>query len=494
MDEFYNTDIIPKILKTFNVSNVIISGITDEVFLNDIFNYSADFTQINTNDENCIKGNPLEIFLDLENYGAIFIDDDPNWYTVFNELNIIKKSNNEFPLVFICNNKFPNKRRDSYLNPDDIPSEFRQKYMKKISVCFRNEDIIINDGFYHACHENTPKNGVLTAIEDFLEENNHIGLMKINFIKEISILYLKSQINEKRISAILNDIQNEKIGGISLIDKFTESQLLISYINENLNNYESEISKKDITINNYENKIINQNNKMNFKDTQISGFKSKLDLKDSQIKNIESKLFNKDRKIHYLETQLEIANNDINSMNHELDDKNIKIIELIDDSKQKDNQIKTKLDELNDKDMKLSYLGHCYTKQVSKMQNKEYCISCFKEEISNNKLEINYLKNNTLIKKFLSPVSYLYLILKSSPREISLNIKLYRALRNSKCFDIGFYLNKNKDLIESKWCKYFSPELHYVCNGFKENRTFNKKYFNRNSKKELLEYLLVCDK
>ena len=92
-----------------------------------------------------------------------------------------------------------------------------------------------------------------------------------------------------------------------------------------------------------------------------------------------------------------------------------------------------------------------------------------------------------------SPKTVFYLIFKSKPKEISLNIKLYQVLKNSKCFDIGFYLNKNKDLINSKWYKYFSPELHYICNGFNENRKFNKKYFNRNSKKELLDYLLKCD-
>ena len=65
-------------------------------------------------------------------------------------------------------------------------------------------------------------------------------------------------------------------------------------------------------------------------------------------------------------------------------------------------------------------------------------------------------------------------------------------MKDSKCFDVGYYLNKNNDLIESKWCKFFSPELHYVCVGFSEQRKFNKKYFNRNSKKELLVYLNDC--
>ena len=65
-------------------------------------------------------------------------------------------------------------------------------------------------------------------------------------------------------------------------------------------------------------------------------------------------------------------------------------------------------------------------------------------------------------------------------------------MKESKCFDIGYYLANNKDIQESNWCRYFSPELHYVCNGFGEKRKFNKKYFNRNSKKELLDYIINC--
>ena len=140
----------------------------------------------------------------------------------------------------------------------------------------------------------------------------------------------------------------------------------------------------------------------------------------------------------------------------------------------------------------MDLMKYQYSTQLSKLDTKEYCISCYKEEINNNHLEIEYLRKDTVTRKIISPLSYVYLIFKSKPKEISLNIRLYKALKNSKCFDIGFYLNNNVDLINSKWCKFFSPELHYVCNGFYEQRKFNKKYFNRTSKEELLDYIINC--
>ena len=554
MNDFYNIDAISKILNIFKVDNAIISGVKDKNLINSILKHDASFTHINTNDSNCISDNPLNALQKFENYDAIFIDDDPNWYTLINELKIIKNTNHEFPLVLICNNNFPNKRRDSYLNPDNIPANFRQEYTNKLTISFNNEKIIISDGFYHACDENTPKNGVSTAIEDFLDENSHIGTIKINFIKEICILYSKSQINQKRIKIIEKNIQTDKNNDINLSDTLIENEMLISYINkyelfdDNLIDMESEISKKDSIIKDYETKIRHQTNQINLNDSKISGFESNLSLKESQIKNIESKLVNKDRKIKDLENLVKTAKSDLNTIEQESNNKNDKINNLenqlktansdfdfltqkinetADEFSERESYHNNKINALNNKikqneiDFKntenklnkqlkakdnelanqinththqLKSLKRSYMKKLSELDNEKYCISCLKEEIANNKIEIEYLKNNNITKKILSPMGYLYLIVKSKPKEISLNIKLYRTLKNSKCFDIGFYLHKNKDLINSKWCKYFSPELHYICNGFEEDRTFNKKYFNRNSKKELLEYVLNCDK
>ena len=546
MNDFYNIGAISKILKAFKVNNAIISGIKDENLINSILKYNASFTHINTNNSNCISENPLNALRKFENYDAIFIDDDANWYTLINELKIIKNTNREFPLVFICNNNFPNKRRDSYSNLDNIPDNFRQEYTDKLTINFNNEKIIISDGFYHACDENTTKNGVSTAIEDFLDENSHIGTLKINFTKEICILYPKSQINQKRIKIIEKNIQTDKNNDINMSDKLIENQILLSYINkhelsdDNLIDMNPEISKNDGIIKDYESKIRHQNNQMNLKDSEISRFESDLSLKESQIKNIEIKLVNRDRKINDLENQLKTAKTDLNTLEQETNNKNNKINNLenqlktansdfdfltqkinetADEFSKRESDYNNKISSLNNKikqnkiDFKntenklnkqietnnkeltdqLNTFKRSYTKNLSELDHEKYCISCLREEITNNQIEIEYLKNNNITKKILSPIGYLYLIIKSKPKEISLNIKLYQTLKNSKCFDIGFYLHNNEDLIKSKWCKYFSPELHYICKGFEEDRTFNKKYFNRNSKKGLLEYLLNCD-
>lgn len=135
-----------------------------------------------------------------------------------------------------------------------------------------------------------------------------------------------------------------------------------------------------------------------------------------------------------------------------------------------------------------------HNSQISKLQSKDYCIACLKNEIDNKNYEINYLKKHNIIKKILTPLSYIYLLFKSKPRELKINIKLLKALKDSECFDIGYYLNNNDEVKNSIICKYFSPELHYIINGFEEGYKFNKKYYDRKSKQELLNYIYYCKK
>ena len=510
MFNYYKLDIISIILNRFKVHNIVLKGILDKDIMNHILEYceNNDCVYNDVLSQNELKSSGL---LNLSNYDAIFLNDDPNWYTVFNELKIIKESNELFPLVFICNNIFPHKRRDSYSNPKIIPNEFIKFFSKNLEY----NNILLNDGFYHAIEENTPKNGVLTAIEDFLDENNSIGVLNINFLNGMTILYPKNNISKIRLGLLFEEIEGYELEYDEISDVIFENQILTSHITnfnmgdvdfDVLENFKVELDLKEKIIVDLEDKIDIQNNELSLNDSKINNIASKLDLNETKFKNIESKLVNRDLKINELNNQLQHTNNEINNLKSDISQKEKNELELnkqikdnliqIDNKNQeissKNNQIRTKDYELLKKEEELRIFKRQYTNQLSKLDNKEYCISCYKEEINNNKLEIQYLKKDSLTRKLLSPLAYIYLIFKSNPKELFINLKLYKAIKNSKCFDIGYYLSNNKDIQKSNWCKYFSPELHYVCNGFVENRKFNKKYFNRNSKKELLEYIINC--
>lgn len=112
----------------------------------------------------------------ITDYDVILIDGDHNWYTVYNELKIIEKTFNgrNFPTVFFHDTCAPYGRRDLYYAPETIPLEFRHPY-KKLGIIPGISELCENGGmnqnFFNATEENTPKNGVYTAIEDFISES-----------------------------------------------------------------------------------------------------------------------------------------------------------------------------------------------------------------------------------------------------------------------------------------------------------------------------------
>lgn len=123
-----------------------------------------------------IKNLSVNVLPLLMNYEAVLIDGDHNWYTVFNELKIIEKyaiDYGKFPIVFLHDTEWPYARRDMYYFPESIPEPFRKPYAKK-GMAPGQSGLLEKNGknprLYNAIYEGGDRNGVLTAIEDFLKE------------------------------------------------------------------------------------------------------------------------------------------------------------------------------------------------------------------------------------------------------------------------------------------------------------------------------------
>jgi len=121
------------------------------------------------------KQHSLEALKDIKQADLVLIDGDHNWYTVYHELMQVERMAKEagkFPLVMVHDIEWPYGRRDCYCFPERIPTEFRQPYAKK-GISADSSELVetggINVGQNHALHEYGEKNGVLTAVEDFLK-------------------------------------------------------------------------------------------------------------------------------------------------------------------------------------------------------------------------------------------------------------------------------------------------------------------------------------
>jgi hypothetical protein len=111
---------------------------------------------------------------------AAIIDGDHNYYTVREEMRLIadKARGDLLPLLLFHDVSWPHARRDNYYAPELIPEEHRQPMVKSPGL-FPGELGVRPAGLpYHwaAAREGGPRNGVLTAVEDFVHERDDLRL------------------------------------------------------------------------------------------------------------------------------------------------------------------------------------------------------------------------------------------------------------------------------------------------------------------------------
>ncbi len=123
-----------------------------------------------------VAGASLDVIPQLGAFDAWFIDGDHNWYSVFHELTAIRqvqRAADRPMLIFLHDVSWPCARRDMYYAPDRIPAHCRHTYSWDRGVTQGNPETIDGgfrgcDNFAIALQEGGPRNGVLTAIEDFV--------------------------------------------------------------------------------------------------------------------------------------------------------------------------------------------------------------------------------------------------------------------------------------------------------------------------------------
>lgn len=116
---------------------------------------------------------------DLSGVDAWIIDGDHNWFTVYHELKQIHARCREEQrplLAFLHDTAWPSGRRDMYYSPEQIPAEYRHAHSFEAGAFPGCSELFPGRGFRGmghfawATHEGGPRNGVLTAIEDFVTE------------------------------------------------------------------------------------------------------------------------------------------------------------------------------------------------------------------------------------------------------------------------------------------------------------------------------------
>jgi hypothetical protein len=128
---------------------------------------------------------------------AYLLDGDHNYFTVSRELATIAQVNEAFPLVILNDVGWPCARRDQYYDPDRLPAEAVHPHTWTQGVTLDHPGTVQGgfrgEGqFAYAEHEGGPRNGVLTAVEDFIAERVDLHYAQVPCVFGLGVLWSRS--------------------------------------------------------------------------------------------------------------------------------------------------------------------------------------------------------------------------------------------------------------------------------------------------------------
>ncbi len=123
---------------------------------------------------------------------AVIFDGDHNYHAVSQDLHLVEeRSSGTIPLLIVHDVGWPHGRRDVYFEPEAIPEEHRQPMAHGVKIAPGNPGLADAGLSYNwiAEREGGPKNGVLTALEDFVAAREWLNLAVVPAFFGFGILW-----------------------------------------------------------------------------------------------------------------------------------------------------------------------------------------------------------------------------------------------------------------------------------------------------------------
>jgi hypothetical protein len=154
-----------------------------------------------------LRQTSIDAFATMEIPEAMILDGDHNYYTVSEELRLLaERSGDQLPLLLLHDVGWPHGRRDDYFDPEQIPAEHRQPIAPE-SGLYPGVPGTREGGLpYHfpAAREGGPRNGVLTAVEDFLEARDDLRLAIVPTFFGLGIVWRPDAPYADRLAELLD--------------------------------------------------------------------------------------------------------------------------------------------------------------------------------------------------------------------------------------------------------------------------------------------------
>ena len=144
-----------------------------------------------------VRRTSFDALPEVEPADVVVIDGDHNYFTVTRELELIeaRAAGRDLPLLLFHDVAWPHARRDDYFAPEDIPAEYRHPIAGEKGGLFPGDPGLRKDGVPYpksAAHEGGPRNGVLTAVEDFVESRDDLRLAVVPAFFGFGVLWSRS--------------------------------------------------------------------------------------------------------------------------------------------------------------------------------------------------------------------------------------------------------------------------------------------------------------
>lgn len=148
---------------------------------------------------------------------AIVLDGDHNYWTLSQELALIwsrvSERGDTLPLLLLHDVCWPHARRDDYFDPEQIPAEHRQPIVPGGHLY---PGITGTDGGgmpYHfpAAREGGPRNGVLTAVEDFVAEHAQLRLAVVPAFFGLGVVWDRDRPYAERLEQLLGPLDRNPL-------------------------------------------------------------------------------------------------------------------------------------------------------------------------------------------------------------------------------------------------------------------------------------------
>ncbi|HEX3688728.1 MAG TPA: class I SAM-dependent methyltransferase [Solirubrobacteraceae bacterium] len=146
---------------------------------------------------------------------AYVIDGDHNYWTVSEEIRLItaQVSDGPAPLLLFHDVGWPHARRDDYYAPEQVPPEYRQPTVEGGGVFPGISDPRPGGLPYKwpADHEGGPRNGVLTAVEDYVNSDEKLRLVIVPAFFGLGVVWHADAAYAERLETLLAPLDRNPI-------------------------------------------------------------------------------------------------------------------------------------------------------------------------------------------------------------------------------------------------------------------------------------------